>query len=53
MMATQLAFTYLPFMNRLFHSAPIAAAEWLPIVAVGLAIYGVIGFEKMLRRNAS
>ncbi len=49
MLASQLLFTYAPFMNRLFHTAPIAAAEWLPITAVGLAIYLVTGAEKAWR----
>jgi magnesium-transporting ATPase (P-type) len=52
MAAVQLAFTYVPVMNRLFHTAPIAAADWLPILAVGLAIYLVMGLEKTLRPRA-
>ena len=35
MIAAQLLFTYAPFMNRLFHTAPIAAEAWLHILAVG------------------
>jgi len=43
--------TYVPVMNTLFHTAPIAAAEWLPVLAVGLAIHLVIGAEKLLRKT--
>ncbi len=50
MMSAQMAFTYLPLMNRLFHTAPIAATDWLHIIAVGLVIYTVVGLEKTLRR---
>ena len=51
MAAAQLAFTYLPLMNQLFHTAPIGLMDWLHILAVGLVIYLVIGAEKMLRRH--
>ena len=49
MLAAQLAFTYLPVMNRLFHTAPISAQAWLHIVLVGLVAYSVVGFEKWVR----
>ncbi|NEV63235.1 cation-transporting P-type ATPase [Thiorhodococcus minor] len=49
MALVQLAFTYLPIMNRLFHTAPISAGYWLALLAVGLVIYGVMGLEKLLR----
>ena len=49
MLAAQLLFTYLPLMNRLFHTAPIGLMDWVHITAVGLAIYLVIGAEKALR----
>jgi len=49
MAAVQLAFTYLPIMNRLFHTAPISAGYWVAVLAVGLAIYAVMGLEKRLR----
>lgn len=52
MMLAQLAFTYLPLMNQLFHSAPIDAFYWLPIIGVGLTIYLVMGLEKSYRRWA-
>ena len=49
MMAAQLAFTYLPVMNWLFHTTPIGWMDWLHITLVGLAIYLIIGAEKAWR----
>jgi cation-transporting ATPase F len=48
----QLLFTYLPFMNRLFHSAPVRAEAWLYIVAIGVLTFAVVEFEKWLRFRA-
>ena len=48
MVAAQLLFTYAPFMNRLFHSAPISPAAWGRIVAVGLVVFAVIEAKKWL-----
>jgi cation-transporting ATPase F len=48
-LALQLAFTYAPFMNRWFHSAPLPAASWLRIAAVAGAAFGLIEAEKWLR----
>jgi cation-transporting P-type ATPase F len=49
MLAGQLLFTYAPIMNRLFHSAPISLDAWLRIIAVGVAVYVAVGFEKWMR----
>jgi len=49
MIIAQLFFTYAPIMNRLFHSAPISLDAWLRIIAIGLAVYLAVGFEKWLR----
>lgn len=49
MMLCQLAFNYLPFMNRIFHTAPVDALSWLVTTAVGLSIYTIVGFEKWIR----
>lgn len=49
MLLAQLIFTYAPFMNRLFHTAPLSPQAWLHIVAVGLAAYGTVGLEKWIR----
>jgi len=48
MMAAQLLFTYAPFMNRLFHSAPIGGLAWLKVIAVGLVVFIAIELKKWL-----
>ena len=45
----QIAFTYLPLLNRLFHTAPVRAEAWLYVVATGVAAYAVVEFEKWVR----
>ncbi len=45
----QALFTYLPAMNSLFHSAPIDAGAWLRILAVGFAVWALVGLEKWIR----
>jgi cation-transporting ATPase F len=47
----QLLFTYAPFMNTLFNSAPISLALWLDVLAFGLAAYIIVEIEKWLRRR--
>lgn len=49
MVAAQMAFTYLPFMNPAFHSGPLDAAAWLRILAVALAASLIVAFEKWVR----
>ena len=49
MAIAQLSLTYLPIMNQLFHTAPIALSDWLSIFAVGLIIYLVISGDKAIR----
>ena len=51
MAVLQLAFTYIPFMNKILASAPISADAWLRILAVGLVSFLVIEFEKWVRRR--
>jgi magnesium-transporting ATPase (P-type) len=53
MIALQLAFTYVPFMNRIFHSAPIDWDAWWRILLTGFAAYVIVGIEKWLRRKWS
>jgi magnesium-transporting ATPase (P-type) len=48
MIGVQLLFTYAPFMNRLFHSAPISGLAWLKIIAVGLAVFVAVELKKWL-----
>ena len=47
----QLLYTYVPFMNTLFSSAPIPLALWLDVLAFGLAAYILVEVEKWLRRK--
>jgi Ca2+-transporting ATPase len=49
--ALQIAFTYLPFMNRVFQTAPIDLMAWGSILAFGLLVYAVVELEKGLRRR--
>ena len=49
MLGLQLAFTYLPLFNTLFHTAPIDARAWLGIVAFALACGAIVGAEKAVR----
>jgi hypothetical protein len=49
MLSTQLAFTYLPKMNKLFHTASIGLNDWLHIIMVGLTIHIVIALDKTIR----
>jgi len=53
MVILQLLYTYLPAMNRLFHSAPISIEAWGRILAVALIAFFVVGFEKWLRQRLS
>lgn len=50
MIALQLAFTYVPLMNYLFHTAPIGWDAWWRILLTGVAAYVIVGVEKRLRR---
>jgi len=47
----QVLFTYTPWMNAAFHTAPIGGAEWGLILGWSLAIYLVVKTEKWLRRR--
>lgn len=49
MAMASLAFTYLPIMNQLFHTAPISLNDWLHIFVVGLIIHVVIACDKRIR----
>jgi Ca2+-transporting ATPase len=49
MLAAQFLFTYAPFMNHLFHTAPLPAEAWLHIFAVGLVAFTAVGTEKSIR----
>ncbi|MDP9887933.1 cation-translocating P-type ATPase [Pseudarthrobacter enclensis] len=49
--AGQLALTYTPLMNDLFHTAPIGPDAWLRIFGLALAASLVVGVDKRLRRQ--
>ena len=51
MVTLQLAFTYAPFMNRIFHSAPIGWDAWWRILLTAAFAYSLVGFEKWVRRR--
>jgi cation-transporting P-type ATPase F len=46
MAVIQAAFTHTAFMNRFFHSAPLDAAAWVRILAVGAAVHALVEIEK-------
>ena len=48
----QLLYTYAPFMQALFHSAPLDAGAWGRIVLIALSIYVIVEVEKALVRAA-
>ncbi len=47
----QLAFTYLPLMQRLFDTRPVPFHDGLVIVAIGIALFVVLEIEKWLLRR--
>ncbi|MDZ4851280.1 MAG: cation-transporting P-type ATPase [Pirellulaceae bacterium] len=51
MVTLQLLFTYAPFMNRFFHSAPIGWDAWWRILLTGLVAYVIVGLEKWVRQR--
>jgi magnesium-transporting ATPase (P-type) len=51
MVVLQMAFTYLPFMNVLFGSAPIGVLPWIKIVGVSILAFIIIEIEKWLRNR--
>jgi cation-transporting ATPase F len=48
----QIAFTYVPLFNRIFHTAPVRAEAWVYIVGIGAFTFAVVEFEKWLRFRA-
>ncbi len=53
MISASVALTYVPIMNKMFHTAPISLHEWLNIFAVGILIYVIVISEKSLRQQLS
>lgn len=48
MICAQLLLTYAPFMNRLFHTAPIRAEVWLYIILAGVITFSVVELKKWI-----
>jgi cation-transporting P-type ATPase F len=53
MLGLQLLFTYAPFMNVLFGSAPIPLEIWLDVLGFGVATYLIVEIEKWIRRRVA
>ncbi len=49
MLCMQILYTYLPLMNRLFHSAAIGVGSWIRIVLAGLCTFIIVEAEKKIR----
>jgi magnesium-transporting ATPase (P-type) len=49
MLAAQIAFTHVPVLNQLFHSAPISGGAWLRVIAAAVIVFLAVEFEKWLR----
>jgi Ca2+-transporting ATPase len=47
----QIAFTYAPPMQRLFHTANIALSDWILITSMGLGLFLIVEIEKALWRR--
>ena len=52
MLLLQLAWTYVPLMNRLFHTAPIHWTWWLAFTAAGLVVFALVEVKKLLAARA-
>ncbi len=50
MVALQVLLTYVPAMNRLFHTAPIDGLAWALILAAAVTVFVVVEIETWLRR---
>jgi magnesium-transporting ATPase (P-type) len=51
LLALQLGFVYLPFMNALFGSAPLEWHAWAAVVAVSFAVALLVGAGRMARSS--
>jgi cation-transporting P-type ATPase F len=51
MLALHILFIYVPFMNDLFHSAPIGLKSWLRIIIAGIILFNIVYIEKTIRRK--
>ncbi|CAN5534941.1 cation-transporting P-type ATPase [soil metagenome] len=53
MMALQLLYTYAPFMQAWFHTAPLGWTEWAFVMASGIVVIVLITIEKKIRALVS
>ena len=51
MLALQLAFTYLPFMQTAFRTTPVDAATWLVPLLGGVIVFTAVEVDKLIRRR--
>jgi magnesium-transporting ATPase (P-type) len=51
MLVVQLAFSYVPQINRLFHSAPLDTRAWASVLVVSALLFVAVEFEKAVRRR--
>ncbi|MGA0845856.1 MAG: HAD-IC family P-type ATPase, partial [Luteolibacter sp.] len=49
MLLLQYMFTYLPLMNRCFHTVPLEMADWLGVIAVASLAFIAVELEKTIR----
>lgn len=52
MLSLQLAYTYVPFMNTWFASAPIGWGSWIRILSFSVVVFLLIGLEKRWRSKS-
>ncbi len=48
MIILQIIYTYAPFMNTIFQSAPITLESWLRVILIGASVYFIVGLEKTI-----
>ncbi|MCD8351280.1 MAG: cation-transporting P-type ATPase [Planctomycetaceae bacterium] len=51
MVALQLAVTYIPFMNTVFHTTPLPLSDWWYPMVLGLVVFVVVEIEKGIMRT--
>ncbi|MBI4977959.1 MAG: cation-transporting P-type ATPase [Spirochaetes bacterium] len=51
MLLLQIAFTYVPFMNTAFHSAPISLIDWGMVIGASSLIMVIVAAEKFIRNR--
>jgi len=52
MLLVQLALTYAPFMQRLFHTADLAPIWWVRLTAAGFIVFAIVEAKKLVSRRA-